>query len=127
MLDVDLERERVSLSLKATQEDPWKEFERTSQAGAIIDGTVTKLVPFGAFVRVAQGIEGLVHISEISHEHVDAPESVLSVGQEVKVKVIDVDVSRRRVSLSMRQVTPAPPKPKEIEVEPEADAPPAPR
>ena len=85
----------------------------------IIDGTVTKLVPFGAFVRVAQGIEGLVHISEISHEHVDAPESVLSVGQEVKVKVIDVDVSRRRVSLSMRQVTSAPPKPKEIEVEPE--------
>jgi len=121
VLDVDLDRERVSLSLKATQEDPWKEFERTSQAGAVIDGTVTKLVPFGAFVRVAQGIEGLVHISEISHEHVDAPESVLSVGQEVKVKVIDVDVSRRRVSLSMRQVTSAPPKPKEIEVEPEAD------
>jgi small subunit ribosomal protein S1 len=121
VLDVDLERERVSLSLKATQEDPWKEFERTSQAGAIIDGTVTKLVPFGAFVRVAQGIEGLVHISEISHEHVDAPESVLSVGQEVKVKVIDVDVSRRRVSLSMRQVTSAPPKPKEIEVEAEVD------
>jgi small subunit ribosomal protein S1 len=122
VLDVDLERERVSLSLKATQEDPWKEFERTSQAGAVIDGTVTKLVPFGAFVRVAQGIEGLVHISEISHEHVDAPESVLSVGQEVKVKVIDVDVSRRRVSLSMRQVTSAPPKPKEIEVEPEREA-----
>jgi small subunit ribosomal protein S1 len=123
VLDVDLERERVSLSLKATQEDPWKEFERTSQAGAIIDGTVTKLVPFGAFVRVAQGIEGLVHISEISHEHVDAPESVLSVGQEVKVKVIDVDVARRRVSLSMRQVTAAPPKPKEIEVEAEAARP----
>jgi small subunit ribosomal protein S1 len=121
VLDVDLERERVSLSLKATQEDPWKEFERTSQAGAVIDGQVTKLVPFGAFVRVAQGIEGLVHISEISHEHVDAPESVLSVGQEVKVKVIDVDVSRRRVSLSMRQVTSAPPKPKEIEVEAEVE------
>jgi small subunit ribosomal protein S1 len=120
VLDVDLERERVSLSLKATQEDPWKEFERTSQAGAIIDGQVTKLVPFGAFVRVAPGIEGLVHISEISHEHVDAPESVLSVGQDVQVKVIDVDVARRRVSLSMRQVTAAPPKPREIEVEPEA-------
>jgi small subunit ribosomal protein S1 len=119
VLDVDLERERVSLSLKATQEDPWKEFERTSQAGAVIDGQVTKLVPFGAFVRVAQGIEGLVHISEISHEHVDAPESVLSVGQDVQVKVIDVDVARRRVSLSMRQVSAAPPKPKEIEVEPE--------
>jgi small subunit ribosomal protein S1 len=119
VLDVDLDRERVSLSLKATQEDPWKEFERTSQAGSVIAGTVTKLVPFGAFVRVAQGIEGLVHISEISHEHVDSPESVLQVGQEVQVKVIDVDVSRRRVSLSMRQVTTAPPKPKEIEVEKE--------
>jgi small subunit ribosomal protein S1 len=119
VLDVDLERERVSLSLKATQEDPWKEFERTSTAGSIIDGQVTKLVPFGAFVRVAPGIEGLVHISEISHEHVDSPESVLSVGDEVKAKVIDVDVSRRRVSLSMRQVTDAPPREPEIKVEPE--------
>ena len=119
VLDVDLERERVSLSLKATQEDPWKEFERTSTAGSIIDGQVTKLVPFGAFVRVAPGIEGLVHISEISHEHVDSPESVLSVGDEVKAKVIDVDVSRRRVSLSMRQVTDAPPREPEIKAEPE--------
>jgi small subunit ribosomal protein S1 len=119
VLDVDLERERVSLSLKATQEDPWKEFERTSTAGSVITGQVTKLVPFGAFVRVAQGIEGLVHISEISHEHVDSPESVLSVGQEVEVKVIDVDVSRRRVSLSMRQVTAPPPRQREIVVEEE--------
>ena len=117
VLDVDLERERVSLSLKATQEDPWKEFERTSTAGSIITGQVTKLVPFGAFVRVGQGIEGLVHISEISHEHVESPEAVLSVGQEVEVKVIDVDVTRRRVSLSMRQVSAPAPKPKEIVVE----------
>jgi small subunit ribosomal protein S1 len=117
VLDVDLDRERVSLSLKATQEDPWKEFERTSQAGSVISGTVTKLVPFGAFVRVAAGIEGLVHISEISHEHVDSPEAVLSVGQEVEVKVIDVDVTRRRVSLSMRQVSSPPPRQREIEVE----------
>jgi small subunit ribosomal protein S1 len=119
VLDVDLERERVSLSLKATQEDPWKEFERTSTAGSVISGQVTKLVPFGAFVRVAPGIEGLVHISEISHEHVDAPESVLSVGDEVQVKVIDVDVTRRRVSLSMRQVTAAPSREPEIKAEPE--------
>ncbi len=126
VLDVDLERERVSLSLKATQEDPWKEFERTSTAGTIIEGQVTKLVPFGAFVRVAPGIEGLVHISEISHEHVDSPESVLSVGDEVKAKVIDVDVSRRRVSLSMRQVTDAPPREPEIKAEPEARREPAP-
>jgi small subunit ribosomal protein S1 len=126
VLDVDLERERVSLSLKATQEDPWKEFERTSTAGSIINGQVTKLVPFGAFIRVAPGIEGLVHISEISHEHVDSPESVLSVGDEVQVKVIDVDVSRRRVSLSMRQVSAPPKREPEIKAEPEARREPAP-
>ena len=119
VLDVDLDRERVSLSLKATQEDPWKEFERKYQAGEIIEGQVTKLVPFGAFVRVAQGIEGLVHISELSDEHVESPEAVLSVGDEVRVKVIDVDVPRRRVSLSMRQVRAA--AATEIEVEKEAE------
>ena len=119
VLDVDLDRERVSLSLKATQEDPWKEFERKYKAGEIIEGQVTKLVPFGAFVRVAPGIEGLVHISELSHEHVDTPESVLSVGDEVSAKVIDVDVSRRRVSLSMRQVSAPPVREPEIKAEPE--------
>jgi small subunit ribosomal protein S1 len=120
VLDVELERERVSLSLKATQEDPWKEFERRYSAGEIIDGQVTKLVPFGAFVRVAPGIEGLVHISEISDQHVDSPESVLSVGDEVRVKVIEVEVARRRVSLSMRQVGGALPTPRETEIEEEA-------
>jgi small subunit ribosomal protein S1 len=122
VLDVDLERERVSLSLKATQEDPWKEFERKYSAGEIIDGQVTKLVPFGAFVRVAQGIEGLVHISEISDQHIDSPESVLSVGDQVRVKVIEVDVPRRRISLSMRQVGGALPTPKETEIEEEEAA-----
>jgi small subunit ribosomal protein S1 len=104
VLGVEMDRERVSLSLKATQEDPWKEFERKYQAGEVIEGQVTKLVPFGAFVRVAAGIEGLVHISELSNEHVDTPESVLNVGDQVRVKVIEVDVPRRRISLSMRQV-----------------------
>jgi len=122
VLDVELERERVSLSLKATQEDPWKEFERRYSAGEIIDGQVTKLVPFGAFVRVAPGIEGLVHISEISDQHVDTPESVLSVGDQVRVKVIEVEVNRRRISLSMRQVGGALPTPKETEIEEEAPA-----
>jgi small subunit ribosomal protein S1 len=119
VLDVDLERERVSLSLKATQEDPWKEFERKYSAGEIIDGQVTKLVPFGAFVRVAAGIEGLVHISEISEQHIETPESVLSIGDEVRVKVIEVDVPRRRISLSMRQVGGAMPRPA-TEIEEEA-------
>jgi small subunit ribosomal protein S1 len=126
VLDVDLERERVSLSLKATQEDPWKEFERKYQAGEIVEGQVTKLVPFGAFVRVAQGIEGLVHISELSDQHVESPEAVLSVGDEVRVKVIDVDVSRRRISLSMRQVGGQPLQPKETEIEAEAEPEPDP-
>ncbi len=119
VLDVDLERERVSLSLKATQEDPWKEFERKYQAGEIIEGEVTKLVPFGAFVRVAAGIEGLVHISELSEQHVESPEAVLSVGDQVRVKVIEVDVSRRRISLSMRQVGEAMPAVTETEIEAE--------
>jgi small subunit ribosomal protein S1 len=105
VLDVDLERERVSLSLKATQEDPWREFERTYQAGEVIGGQVTKLVPFGAFVRVAEGIEGLVHISELSNQHVDSPEQVVQVGDQVRVKVVDVDVSRRRISLSIKRVS----------------------
>jgi small subunit ribosomal protein S1 len=118
VLDVDLERERVSLSLKATQEDPWKEFERKYRAGEVITGQVTKLVPFGAFVRVAQGIEGLVHISELADSHVESPEHVVNVGDQVQVKVIDVDVSRRRISLSMRQVGEQTPAPPEIEAEP---------
>ena len=104
VLDIDLERERVSLSLKATQEDPWKEFERKYNAGEVIEGEVTKLVPFGAFVRVAEDIEGLVHISELSDAHVETAEEVVSVGDRVRVKVVDVDVSRRRISLSMRRV-----------------------
>jgi small subunit ribosomal protein S1 len=123
VLDVDLERERVSLSLKATQEDPWREFERKHQAGEVIDGAVTKLVPFGAFVRVGDGIEGLVHISELSEQHVESPEQVVSVGQPVRVKVVDVDVSRRRISLSMRRVSEEPellPDP-EVTAEPTAD------
>ena len=104
VLDVDLERERVSLSLKATQEDPWREFERKYQTGEVITGSVTKLVPFGAFVRVGDGTEGLVHISEISDTHVESPEQVLQVGDQVRVKVVDVDVARRRISLSMKRV-----------------------
>jgi small subunit ribosomal protein S1 len=118
VLDVDLDRERVSLSLKATQEDPWREFERKHQTGEVIDGAVTKLVPFGAFVRVGEGIEGLVHISELSDQHVESPEQIVSVGQTVRVKVVDVDVSRRRISLSMRRVAEEP----EVLADPEVTA-----
>ena len=103
VLDVDLERERVSLSLKATQEDPWRQFARTHAIGQVVPGKVTKLVPFGAFVRVDEGIEGLVHISELAERHVELPEQVVTVGTEILVKVIDIDLERRRISLSLKQ------------------------
>ena len=103
VLDIDMERERVSLSLKATQEDPWQHFARTHGLGQVVPGKVTKLVPFGAFVRVEDGIEGLVHISELAERHVEIPEQVVQVGDEIFVKVIDVDLERRRISLSLKQ------------------------
>ncbi|GAA1468827.1 30S ribosomal protein S1 [Nocardiopsis exhalans] len=103
VLDVDMERERVSLSLKATQEDPWQQFARTHQIGQVVPGKVTKLVPFGAFVRVEEGIEGLVHISELAERHVEVPEQVVQVGTEIFVKIIDIDLDRRRISLSLKQ------------------------
>ena len=103
VLDVDMDRERVSLSLKATQEDPWQHFARTHAIGQVVPGKVTKLVPFGAFVRVEDGIEGLVHISELAERHVELPEQVVNVGQEIFVKVIDIDLERRRISLSLKQ------------------------
>lgn len=103
VLEVDFDRERVSLSLKATQEDPWQTFAREHAIGNVVPGKVTKLVPFGAFVRVEDGIEGLVHISELAQRHIDLPEQVAKVGDEVFVKVIDIDLERRRISLSLKQ------------------------
>jgi small subunit ribosomal protein S1 len=117
VLDVDMERERVSLSLKATQADPWKEFEQRYRSGQVIEGEVTKIVPFGAFVRVAEGIEGLVHISKLSDQHVESADQVVQVGEKVRVRVEDVDVARRRVSLSMRGVDELPVAEPEIEAE----------
>lgn len=103
VLEVDMDRERVSLSLKATQEDPWQVFARTHAIGQIAPGSVTKLVPFGAFVRVADGIEGLVHISELSDKHIELAEQVVGNGDQVFVKIIDIDLERRRISLSIKQ------------------------
>lgn len=107
VLDVDMDRERVSLSLKATLEDPWQTFARTHAIGQVVPGKVTKLVPFGAFVRVEDGIEGLVHISELAERHVELPEQIVTVGGEVFVKVIDIDLERRRISLSLKQANEA--------------------
>ena len=103
VLDVDMSRERISLSLKATQQDPWQEFAGSHEVGQLVYGRVTKLVPFGAFVQVGDGIEGLVHISEMSAHHVDAPEQVVTPGEELWVKIIDLDLARRRISISIKQ------------------------
>ena len=103
VLDVDLDRERISLSLKATQQDPWQEFATAHRVGELVYGRVTKLVPFGAFVQVGEGIEGLVHISEMAAHHVDLPEQVVTPGEELWVKIIDIDLQRRRISLSIKQ------------------------
>ncbi len=108
ILDVDLERERISLSLKSTQEDPWEAFGRHHAPGDVIDGRVTKLVSFGAFVEVGEGLEGLVHISELAHRHVDAPAEVAAVGDRVQVKVLDIEPKRRRISLSVKQTVESP-------------------
>jgi small subunit ribosomal protein S1 len=98
-----LDKERISLSLKATQSDPWQEFADSHAVGQLVYGRITKLVPFGAFVQVGDGIEGLVHISEMAVHHVDLPEQVVTPGEELWVKIIDVDLQRRRISLSIKQ------------------------
>ncbi|HXZ83449.1 MAG TPA: 30S ribosomal protein S1 [Acidimicrobiales bacterium] len=103
VLDVDLDKERISLSLKATQSDPWQEFASAHHVGELVYGRITKLVPFGAFVQVGDGIEGLVHISEMAAHHVDLPEQVVTAGEELWVKIIDIDLQRRRISLSIKQ------------------------
>jgi small subunit ribosomal protein S1 len=103
VLEVDLDRERISLSLKATQQDPWQEFANNHRVGELVYGRVTKLVPFGAFVQVGEGIEGLVHISEMAAHHVELPEQVVTPGEELWVKIIDLDLQRRRISLSIKQ------------------------
>ncbi len=103
VIEVDLDRERISLSLKATQQDPWQEFATSHQVGELVYGRVTKLVPFGAFVQVGESIEGLVHISEIASNHIELPEQVVTPGEELWVKIIDLDLDRRRISLSIKQ------------------------
>ncbi len=102
VLDVDLNRERISLGLKQTTEDPWRTLVKKYPVGAIVEGRVTKLVPFGAFVDLGDGIEGLVHISEMARQHVDTPSPVTNGNETVQVKVMEIDLDRRRISLSMK-------------------------
>ncbi len=106
VLEVDRDRERISLSIKQTMEDPWESFARQFSVGDSVSGVVTKTVPFGAFVSVGEGVEGLVHVSEIAMHRVESPELELSLGQPVEVKVTEMDNQRRRVSLSIKQALP---------------------
>ena len=102
VLDVDLNRERISLGLKQTTEDPWVKLVEEYPVGSIVDGKVTKIVPFGAFIELGNGIECLVHISEMAMRHIDTPAQVVKPGQDVKVKVMEISPERRRISLSMK-------------------------
>ncbi len=132
VLDVDLNRERISLGLKQTTEDPWRTLVKKYPVDAIVEGTVTKLVTFGAFVDLGDGVEGLVHISEMAKSHVDQPSQVCTVGDAVQVKVMEIDLDRRRISLSMKaaaetlgtevEVKPLPESEKSAEAEEAAEA-----
>jgi len=104
VLDIDRERQRISLGLKQTQEDPWQRVIDTYHVGDELDGKVTKVVTFGAFVEIMDGVEGLVHISELAHHHVENPREVVEPGQEVRVKILEIDSDRRRLSLSVKRV-----------------------
>ena len=104
VLDIDRERQRISLGLKQTQTDPWQQVVDTYDQGDVVDGKVTKVVTFGAFVEILPGVEGLVHISELAQHHVENPRDVVAQGEAVKVKIIEMDADRRRLSLSLKRV-----------------------
>jgi small subunit ribosomal protein S1 len=104
VLDIDRDRQRISLGLKQTQEDPWQRVLNEYKEGDVVDGKVTKIVAFGAFVQILPGVEGLVHISELAQHHVESPAEVVRPGDELKVKILEVDDSRRRLSLSVKRV-----------------------
>jgi small subunit ribosomal protein S1 len=104
VLDIDRDRQRISLGLKQTQSDPWQQVIESYQEGDVVEGRVTKVVTFGAFVEILPGVEGLVHISELAQHHVENPREVVSQGQPVNAKIIEVDAERRRLSLSLKRV-----------------------
>lgn len=121
VLAVDVEKRKISLSLKALGEDPWHGIEERYQPDAVVSGAVTRLTGFGAFVQLEEGVEGLVHISEMSERRIQKPESVVKVGDVVKVRIKAIDLEQHRISLSMKQVG----APAAGEPEGAAEAPPA--
>jgi small subunit ribosomal protein S1 len=104
VLDIDRERQRISLGLKQTQSDPWQQVVEQYSEGDVAEGKVTKVVTFGAFVEILPGVEGLVHISELAQHHVENPREVVAQGQQVRVQILEIDGERRRLSLSMKRV-----------------------
>ncbi len=104
MLDIDRDRQRISLGLKQTQEDPWQRIVDTYNINDELAGKVTKVVTFGAFVEILDGVEGLVHISELAPHHVESPREVVHPGDEIRVKILEIDSERRRLSLSAKRV-----------------------
>ncbi len=109
VLDIDRDRQRISLGLKQTQSDPWQQVVERYGQGDVVEGKVTKVVTFGAFVEILPGVEGLVHISELAAQHVENPREIVSQGQTVSVRILEVDADRRRLSLSMKRVDDAAP------------------
>jgi small subunit ribosomal protein S1 len=137
VLDIDRERQRISLGLKQTQEDPWQRIVDTYNVNDELEGAVTKVVTFGAFVEILDGVEGLVHISELAVHHVESPREVVHPGDVIRVKILEIDSERRRLSLSAKRVedqilplpraadaagTQAPAEPAADETQPEAGA-----
>jgi small subunit ribosomal protein S1 len=104
VLDIDRDRQRISLGLKQTQSDPWQQVLDSYGEGDVVEGRVAKVVTFGAFVEILPGVEGLVHISELAKHHVENPREVVSQGHAVNVKILEIDGERRRLSLSLKQV-----------------------
>jgi small subunit ribosomal protein S1 len=124
VLDIDRERQRISLGLKQTQTDPWQQVLESYQEGDVVQGKVTKVVTFGAFVEILPGVEGLVHISELAQHHVENPREVVSQGDTVNVRILEVDAERRRLSLSLKRVEdgmPVQPKPGDEALPPAID------
>lgn len=104
VLSVDVESSRISLSIKDTQPGPWEEAAKELKNGDVLEGTVKRLVSFGAFVEVKPGVEGLVHISQIANRHIGTPSEVLKEGETVKVKILDITIAEKRISLSIREI-----------------------
>ena len=123
ILSINPEEGRISLSIKETLPGPWTDIETKAAAGTVLDGTVKRLTSFGAFVEVFPGVEGLVHISQISHKHIATPHEVLHEGDQVQVKVLEVNPEEHRIALSIKALEPKPESQEEPKEEQEYELP----